>query len=250
FNEMNRNKRGVALDLSTPRGKALFLELVRDADVVVENNSARVMPNLGLGYDSLAEVNPRLVMASISGFGASGPQRDWVAYGSNIEAACGLAAITGYDDEVPYRTGSFIPDPIAGGHATAGILAALERRDRTGAGAHLDIALTESAIPFMLESLTFYQEHGRLMPRRGNADPDDAPTGAYRCAGSDDWIAIAVRSDEQWCALCRVAELDGSAYPTAAARVAAREAVDSMVSAWTATQSQYECARALQAAGV
>src|SRR5205814_8445179 len=136
----NRNKRDVALDLSTPRGKALFLELVRDADVVVENNSARVMPNLGLGYDSLAEVNPRLVMASISGFGASGPRRDWVAFGSNIEAASGLAAITGYDDTMPYRTGSFVPDPIAGAHAVVRILAALERRDRMGPGAHLDLA--------------------------------------------------------------------------------------------------------------
>lgn len=251
FNEMNRNKRDVALDLSTARGRQLFLDLVRRADVVVENNSARVMPNLGLGYDALARVNPRLVMASISGFGATGPQRDWVAFGSNIEAACGLAAITGYDGEpVPYRTGSFIPDPIAGGHATIGILAALERRDRTGHGDHLDIALTESAIPFMLESLTYYQEHGRLMPRRGNAEPDAAPTGAYRCAGTDDWIAIAVRTDAQWRALCTVACLDGGAYPTTAHRVAARAEVDAIVGAWTATQAQYECARRLQAVGV
>jgi len=251
FNEMNRNKRDVALDLSTARGKQIFLELVRRADVVVENNSARVMPNLGLGYETLAQVNPRLVMASISGFGATGSQRDWVAFGSNIEAACGLAAITGYEGEsVPYRTGSFIPDPIAGGHATVAILAALERRDTTGRGDHIDLALTESAIPFMLESLTWYQEHGCLMPRRGNAESNAAPTGAYRCAGSDDWAAIAVRTDEQWRAFCRVAALDGSTYPTVADRVAARADVDAMVGTWTETQAQYECARTLQAADV
>ncbi|MGH2598674.1 MAG: CoA transferase, partial [Dehalococcoidia bacterium] len=185
FNEMNRNKRDVALDLATERGRELFLELIRRADVLVENNSARVMPNLGLGYDALAAANPRLVMASISGFGATGPRRNWVAFGSNIEAACGLAAITGYPgEEIPYRTGSFVPDPIAGAHATVGILAALERRERSGRGVHLDIALTESAMPFMLESLTYFQEHGLLIPRRGNADPCHAPVGASRCAGT------------------------------------------------------------------
>ncbi|HZQ36031.1 MAG TPA: CoA transferase, partial [Dehalococcoidia bacterium] len=183
FNEMNRNKRDVALNLASSRGRELFLRLVAWADVLVENNSARVMPNLGLDYETLRKANPRLVMASISGFGASGPKRDWVAFGSNIEAACGLAAITGYEGNVPYRTGSFVADPIAGAHAVIGILAALERRDRTGQGAHLDIALTESAIPFMTESITYYQEHGALMPRTANADPAFAPTSTYRCAG-------------------------------------------------------------------
>jgi crotonobetainyl-CoA:carnitine CoA-transferase CaiB-like acyl-CoA transferase len=247
---MNRNKRGLALNLATERGKALFLRLVRAVDVIVENNSARVMPNLGLGWERLQQENPRLVMASISGFGATGPQRDWVAFGSNIEAACGLAAITGYDDSTPYRTGSFIPDPIAGGHAVVGILAALERRDRTGIGAHLDIALTESAIPFMTESITYYQEHGALMPRMANADPAFAPTGAYRCAGTDDWVALAVRTPEQWLALCAVIGMDAGAYPTNAERVAVRAKLDALVSAWTRERAQYDCARRLQAAGV
>lgn len=250
FNEMNRNKRDVALNLATKRGRELFLELVLWADVLVENNSARVLPNLGLGYASLSATNPRIVMASISGFGASGPSRDWVAYGSNIEAACGLAAMTGYDESRPYRTGSFVPDPIAGGHATVGILAALERRDRTGLGAHLDISLTESAIPFMTESLTYFQEHGTLFPRRGNSDPDFAPTGAYRCAGSDNWLALAVRTEEQWQALCCISGMDGSAYPTTASRVAARAVIDTQLGAWAREQDQYECARSLQAVGV
>jgi crotonobetainyl-CoA:carnitine CoA-transferase CaiB-like acyl-CoA transferase len=250
FNEMNRNKRSLSLNLATERGRDLFLRLVRDADVVIENNSARVMPNLGAGWDRLQQENPRMVMASISGFGATGPQRDWVAYGSNIEAASGLAAITGYDDSTPYRTGSFVPDPIAGAHAAVGILAALERRDRTGVGAHLDIALIESAAPFMLESLTYYQEHGELMPRTGNADPAFAPTGAYRCAGSDNWIALTVRTNEQWAALCRLIGADPGAFPTNEQRLVARAAVDELVAEWTAGQDQYACARTLQAAGV
>jgi crotonobetainyl-CoA:carnitine CoA-transferase CaiB-like acyl-CoA transferase len=249
FNEMNRNKRGLSLNLATTRGRDLFLRLVCDADIVVENNSARVMPNLEVGWEQLAQVNPRLVMASISGFGATGPQRDWVAYGSNIEAASGLAAITGYDATTPYRTGSFVPDPIAGAHAVIGILAALERRDRTGAGAHLDIALIESAAPFMLESLAYYQEHGALMPRTGNADPAFAPTGAYRCTG-DNWIAVAVRSDVQWRALSRVIGANPTLFRTNADRVAARSELDELLRAWTAGRDQYTCARQLQAVGV
>jgi len=253
FNEMNRNKRDVALNLATERGRELFIELVRWADVVVENNSARVMPNLGLGYDTLSRANSRLVMASISGFGATGPCRDWVAFGSNIEAACGLAAATGYDETIdsrPYRTGSFVADPIAGAHAVIGVLAALERRDRTGLGSHLDISLTESAIPFMLESLVYYQERGELLPRRGNAEEASAPTGAYPCAGGDHWMAIAVRTDEQWQALCRVMGLDATLYPSASSRVAARAAINAQLSAWTREQDQYECVRALQAQDV
>jgi crotonobetainyl-CoA:carnitine CoA-transferase CaiB-like acyl-CoA transferase len=250
FNEMNRNKRDLALDLSTEGGREIFLDLIRRSDVLVENNSARVMPNLKLGYDVLAAVNPGLVMASISGFGATGPHQHWVAFGSNIEAACGLAAMTGYDDSLPFRTGSFVPDPIAGGHAVVGILAALARRERTGRGAHLDIALTESAIPYMLQSLTYFQEHGQPFPRRGNVDPEHAPTGAFRCAGEDNWVAIAARSDEQWRALCGVVGLDAQRHPDAATQVAAREEIDRCLSLWTSARDQYECARALQAVGV
>lgn len=250
FNEMNRNKRGLALNLATDRGKELFLELVQKADVIVENNSARVMPNLGLGYERLREVNPRIVMASISGFGATGDRKDWVAFGSNIEAACGLAAINGYAGGDPQRTGSFVPDPIAGAHAVIGILAALARRDRTGEGAHLDISLTESALPFMLEAFTYYHNHGELRPRMGNRDPWDAPVGAYRSYGIDDWIAIAVRSDEEWANLCAVTAIDRTLGSTREARLANHDAIDEALEVWTRQRPQYAAVEALQAAGV
>ncbi len=250
FNEMNRNKRDVSLNLATPRGRELFLRLVEQADVVVENNSARVLPNLGLGYAELAAVNPRLVMASISGFGATGARRDWVAFGSNIEAACGLAAITGYAGGVPQRTGSFVADPIAGAHAAIAILAGLERRDRTGLGAHIDIALTESAMPFMLLAFTHLQSTGQELPRNGNADLDDAPTGAYRCAGTDEWIAIAVRTDQQWADLARLAGIDPAPGLTRQLRVRNRAAIDGQLGQWTEGLEQYECCRLLQGCGV
>jgi crotonobetainyl-CoA:carnitine CoA-transferase CaiB-like acyl-CoA transferase len=250
FNEMNRNKRDLSLNLATDRGREIFLELVRGVDVVVENNSARVMPNLGLGYQQLSEVNPKLVMASISGFGATGPRKDWVAFGSNIETACGLAAITGYVDAAPQRTGSFVADPIAGAHAVIGILAALERRDRTGQGAHLDISLAESAMPFMLEAFAYYNEHGSPMPFRGNSDPWAAPTGAYKCFGPDDWMAIAVRTAEQWRALCSVAGIDVAIGEDIEQRLKNRDTIDRQVEQWTGDLTQYECVRLLQSLGV
>lgn len=251
FNEINRNKRDVALNLATDRGRALFLELAGLADVVVENNSARVMPNLGLGWERLREVNPRLVMVSISGFGATGPRRDWIAYGSNIEAACGLAAVTGYaDDERPYRTGSFVADPIAGAHAAMAAIAGLERLARTGRGSRVDLALTEAAMTFMAAAFAHAHEHGAPMPRRGNAEPDAAPAGAYPAAGRDDWIAVAVRTDGQWRALCALAGMDDLAPLDAPARVARRAELDERLAAWTRPRTRFEAVAALQDAGV
>ena len=251
FNQMNRNKRDVALNLATDEGRRLFLELAARSDVVIENNSARVMPNLGLSYEELQKVNPRLVMVSISGFGATGARRDWIAYGSNIEAASGLASTTGYpDDERPYRTGSFIADPIAGAHAAIAAAAGLERLERTGRGSHVDIALTESAMTFMVAAFAHVHEHGAPMPRRGNAEPADAPTGAYPVDGRDDWIAVAVRTDEQWRALCDAAGMDDLAALDAPARVARRAAIDERLAAWTKPLTRFEAVRELQARGV
>ena len=251
FNQMNRNKRDIALDLSTARGRDLFLALAAQADALVENNSARVMPNFGLAYEQLLAVNPRLVMVSISGFGATGERRDWVAYGSNIEAASGLASTTGYaGDERPYRTGSFIADPIAGAHAAIGVVAGLERRDRTDEGSHLDMALTESAMTFMVAAFAHLHDHGEAMPRRGNIEPGDAPTGSYRVAGRDDWIAIAVRTGPQWQALCDLAGLGDLAALTVTERLERRGELDARVADWTRGLSQFEAVNALQERGV
>ena len=250
FNEMNRNKRDISLNLATEHGRELFLELVKKSDVIIENNSARVMPNLGLSYDSLKEVNPSIVMASISGFGATGTRRDWLAYGSNIEAACGLAAITGYDDFLPYRTGSFVADPIAGIHAAIGVVAALESRDETGRGAHLDIALTESAMTFMLESFVWFHEKGFPMPRHGNTDYFDTPTGAYPCYGRDDWVAIAIRNDDQWRSLASLAGFEDIELMDLTERLANRGSIDLRLREWVRGFSQLEIVRILQNIGV
>lgn len=255
FNNLNRSKLGVSLDLSTEQGRDLFLELVEQSDVVVENNSARVMPNLGLGWDVLSQRNPRLVMASISGFGASGPERDYVAYGANIEASSGLAAVTGYhDDDTPYRANTFYADPITGNYATIAVLAALRAREITGHGQWLDLSLNECAASFFGDAFVEYQRSGELPPRRGNRHPVDAPQGAYRTVGDDDWLVLTVRDDQEWSALCAVlGRADWAADPelaSATGRRARHDELDAGIADWAAELDHREAADLLQAAGV
>jgi crotonobetainyl-CoA:carnitine CoA-transferase CaiB-like acyl-CoA transferase len=254
FYEMNRNKRGVCIDLAKPDGRAAFLELVRTADVVLENNSARVMPNLGLSYDDLRAVNPSIIMVSMSGYGGDGPHRDWVAYGANIETTSSLTSITGYPDGQLSRTTLFYADPVSGNYAAVAIMAALRHRARTGEGQWIDMSLNETGVTYCAEALLAYQRTGELRPPMANRDPLVAPQGVYRCIGTDNWVAITVRSGDEW---KRVAELIGRPDLAAdeslgelSARQARHDELDAAISAWTAPLEQYEVAEALQAGGV
>jgi crotonobetainyl-CoA:carnitine CoA-transferase CaiB-like acyl-CoA transferase len=254
FYEMNRNKRGVCIDLSKPDGRAAFLELVKTADVVIENNSARVMPNLGLGYEDIRAVNPSIIMVSMSGYGADGPNRDWVAYGANIETTSSLTSITGYPDGQLSRTTLFYADPVSGNYAAVAIMAALRHRARTGEGQWIDMSLNECGVTFCAEALLDYQRTGELRPPMGNRDPLVAPQGVYRCIGTDNWVALTVRSGEEW---RQVATLigrpdlaDDGSLQELSARQARHDELDAAISAWTAGLEQYEIAYALQACGV
>ena len=254
YNLLNRNKRDLIVDLSADEGKQIFLELMREADVFVENNSARVMPNLGLDYETVREVNERIVYVSMSGFGATGPWRDWSAYGSNIEASSGLASVTGYEPEQVRRTPLFYADPVSGNHATVAILAALEHRDETGAGQYIDVALNEAGAAYFFESLMAYQTSGEVRRPQGNRDARFAPQGAYRAAGEDSWIALSVQNDDDWASLCRVLGredlLADSELSTLAGRTARQNELDLAIEAWTSEREQYEAAWELQRAGV
>ena len=251
FNEMNRNKRGVCIDMSNPEGRAAFLELVKSADVVIENNSARVMGNFGLAYDDLRAVNPSIIMVSMSGYGSYGPTRDWVAYGANIETTSSLTSITGYPDGQLSRTTLFYADPVSGNYAAVAIMAALRHRARTGEGQWVDMSLNECGVTFCADALLEYQRTGELRAPMGNRDPAVAPQGVYRCIGTDNWVALTVRSGEEWTA---VAELIGrpdlaadASLADLAGRHARHDELDEAISAWTAGLEQYEIAEALQA---
>ena len=254
FNLLNRNKRDLVVDLSAAEGKQIFMELMREADVFVENNSARVMPNLGLDYETVRAENPRIVYVSMSGFGATGPWRDWSAYGSNIEASSGLASVTGYNADQVRRTPLFYADPVSGNHGTVAILAALEHRDRSGEGQYIDVALNEAGAAYFFESLMAYQTSGEIMRPNGNRDRRFAPQGAYRAMGEDSWIALSVQSDADWSALCRVIGredlLADSGLATLEGRITRHDELDSAITAWTSEFEQYEAVWALQHAGI
>ena len=250
FNEMNRNKRGVCIDLSRPDGRDAFLELVKTVDVVIENNSARVMPGLGLSYDDLRAANPSIIMVSMSGYGADGPQRDRVAYGANIETTSSLTSITGYPDGQLSRTTLFYADPVSGNYACLAILAALRHRARTGQGQWVEISLNEAGVTYCAESLIDRQRTGQVRRPDANRDPSVAPQGVYRCAGTDNWVAITARSTDEWQQLAgaigRPDLRDDPGLASLAGRRARHDELDSAIAAWTAGYEQYEVAMALQ----
>lgn len=248
FVKLQRNKRSVALDLKTAAGRAVFLELATVSDVLVENFSARAMPNLGLGYEDVARVNPRLVYVSMSGFGKSGPYRDRVAFGPTVEPMSGLASVMGYGPGEPRNTAMAIMDPIAAVNAAAAVVDALRRRENTGRGVHVELSLHESGVAFCGPWLVDAQIGGRHAPA-GNRHPRLAPHGVYPCSGDDEWVAIACRDDADWRALCQLADgLDGNA--DLAARMADHDDIDRRLAAWTRPLRKSQAAERLRAAGV
>jgi crotonobetainyl-CoA:carnitine CoA-transferase CaiB-like acyl-CoA transferase len=235
FNKLNRNKRAIALDLSKPRGKELFLELVKRADVVLENNAARVMGQLGLDYPVLRETNPRIVMCSLTGFGATGPERNYSAYGSNIETTSGLASILGYDDSKFFGTGTFYADPVTGNHAAVAILAALHARRRTGEGQWIDMALLEAVEPFIAQDFLRYTVTGKLPVPLGDQWGEGwLLQGTFPTFGRDCWIAVTIRDERDRSALAGLAG-DGS---------------EEALRDWLRTRDHISAAEQLQAAGI
>jgi crotonobetainyl-CoA:carnitine CoA-transferase CaiB-like acyl-CoA transferase len=204
FQYLGRNKLGLTLDLKHPQGQELFKRLAVQSDVVLENFSLGVMRRLGLEYGVLQAVNPRLIMISMPGFGTIGPYKDFVAFGEMIEPFAGLAELTGYADGAPLRLAVAYPDPVAGLHATLATLLALRQRRQTNAGQHIHIPHREPITRMLGEAVLDYTVNGRRPRRMGNRHRAWAPHGCYPCQGQDRWIAIAVRTDAEWTALCQV----------------------------------------------
>jgi len=252
FNKLQRNRLGVAIDLKHPRGREAFLALVAKSDVVIENFSARAMPSLALGYEELRAVKPDLVYLAMPAFGLNGPYRDYIGLGPSIEPVTGLTSQMGYSEAEPRVTSKAITDAMAGVAAASAVLTALERRGRTGEGALIDLSQHEVGVTFLGEYV-IEQQLGRPPERLGNAHAEFAPHGVYRCAGDDDWIAIAVRSDEGWRALSDLAARGWAADPAFARLEARREhrgALDAEIEAWTVEHDKQRLMHELQRRGV
>jgi crotonobetainyl-CoA:carnitine CoA-transferase CaiB-like acyl-CoA transferase len=194
FLTMNRNKRGVTLDFRNPAGLALLKSLVAEADVLVENFRAGTMEAMGCGYDVLKEINPRLVMASISGFGQDGPYADYACFDMIAQAMGGLLDLTGEPDRPPVTTGTFLVDYSTGLYAAIGILGALRARETTGLGQHVDVALLDTAASFLITAIPEFKLLGKKMTRRGNRDRYCAPANLF-LAKDDRWVFIASATD-------------------------------------------------------
>jgi crotonobetainyl-CoA:carnitine CoA-transferase CaiB-like acyl-CoA transferase len=204
FNALNRNKRSVVLNLGHPDGASLFRRLAANSDIVIENFTPRVMNNFGLSFDSLRNDNPGLIMASLSGFGASGPWRDFVSFAFPTEAASGFPRLTGYPQGEPMFWGNAGADAIVGFFGAYAVLLALHHRSKTGYGQAIDLSQVE-ALTACLGGHIVGQQIAQMEPQRlGNGSATVAPVGCFRAAGVDQWIVVWVDSDASWKSLCRV----------------------------------------------
>ena len=253
FHVYNQSKKYTALNLSQQRGKELALDLVAQCDVVVENYAAGVFERLGLGYEVLSKVRPDLVMIASSGTGHTGPDRDYVAYGSLLQHYTGWNSISGYPDSEPIKGGLWA-DPWVGMELAMITVAALNHRLETGTGQYVDFSMAEALSASLPEALLDYQMNGNEPVPLGNRDRNLAPHGVYKCAGDDRWIAVEVHTLEQWRSLCKAigsADLGAdSSLDSPKGRKAREDELDRAIGAWTAEIDDTEAFHILQRGGV
>jgi crotonobetainyl-CoA:carnitine CoA-transferase CaiB-like acyl-CoA transferase len=228
-------------------------DFVANSDVVVQNFATGVLDRLGLGYDELRRINPRIVLASISGYGQTGPWRSYMGYGPSAAALTGLCSVTGYVGGGPEELGLSMPDPTAGITAALGVLAALLRRDQTGVGDHVDVSLWEASAVLGVEAWMQHVLAGVQPHRQGNRDAAMAPHGCFRCLGDEAWVTIACRSDAEWQRLATLVDpllAQDPRFATLAARKANEDALDALLTAWTSTQDRWAITGLLQGLGI
>src|ERR1035437_1218949 len=234
FLSVNRNKRSIALDLKTESGRGVALKLVRQSDVMLENFRPGVMESLGLGYEQLKAINPKLVYCSITGYGATGPLANRPGYDVITQGMGGLMSVTGEPEGVPTRVGVAIIDVATGLYSAIAILGALQSRNRSGQGQRVDLSLLETCLAVMPNLTAGYLMAGAKPDRLGNGHPNAVP---YRVFPTRDGnVTLAVGTDEQWQRLCKVGghpELAADPrYAENHARIARRAEVEVLVTGW------------------
>ena len=253
FQAYNQSKLYAALNISRPEGLELAMRLVSVSDIVIENFAAGVIERLGLGYDALRQAKPDIIMLSSSGTGHSGPDKNYVAYGSLLQYYTGWNAISGYPDSEPIKGGLWA-DPWVGMELAMVAAAALNHRVVTGEGNYVDFSMAEALTASIPEALLDYQMNDRVPEPMGNADHHHAPHSVYRCKGDDRWLAIAVTSDEEWRALCGVIGRhdlsDDVALTDTKGRSEQQKRIDAAITAWSQQHDDYEAMRILQEAGI
>jgi crotonobetainyl-CoA:carnitine CoA-transferase CaiB-like acyl-CoA transferase len=248
FNAYNRAKRSLTLDLAQDDGRALFLQLVATADVVIENYRADVLDKLDLSVATLHAANPKLIVVSMAAFGKEGPDADYVGFGPVIEMMTGLASLTGYGDGEPFKTGISYCDPLAGTFAVAAIGLALATRLEIGKGIWIDLAQREAAMTLIGE-VFIAAERGEVPTQRGCRDAMVAPQNCYPSL-SGEWIVLSIRNDSEWQNLCALIDAEDLASLTTEERHRRHEEIDRRVTSWTETRSADAAFGALQKLGI
>ena len=260
FNTLNRNKRSLTLNVMHPRGMELLKTLIKKSDVIVENFSSRVLEKWGLGYEEQKKLNPGIIYCSMSGFGHSGRDRDFVTWGPTAQALSGLTYMSGLPGEESAGWGFSYMDHTGGFYGTIAIMMALLHRNKTGEGQHLDLSQVEAGIGLTGTSVLDYTVNNRPFRRDGmppgNRAPEReiAPHNSYPCRGEDRWGVIAVTNDDEWDSLVNIlgnpAWANDERFATMASRFANQNDLDEFISQWTINLTPLEVFDVLQNAGV
>ena len=251
FASSSRCKRSFGVNARTAQGLEIVKKLVASADVVIENSSIGTMDRMGLGFEVMRQLNPRIVLASSQLMGSSGPWKDWIGFGPNTRPIGGMTYLWNFPEGgMPPGSGAIHPDHLAGRMLAIGALATVFARERRGMGGHVEVAQVEVVIGLLADLLLKSAlDPGSVAPQ-GNRNDRGAPWGVYPCAGKERWCAITIRDDDDWRRMRTVLGNPEWArkpeYDTAAGRIAARDELDRRVSEWTSTRTDHEVTEIMQ----
>lgn len=251
---MNRNKRGITLDLTSEEGRSLLKRLLQKANAVIDNYAADVLPRLGFDPEAMLKINPKLVVVTMPAFGMKGAWRNGRAYGSTLEQASGLPTVQGFEQDPPSMSHIAYGDPIGGLNGATSLMLGLMHQKNTGEGQHIDLSQVQCMLPMAAPSIVEQSATGTTAPRMGNRHPHYVPQGCFPALGEDQWITISVRSDDEWQALCSaMRRSDLAADPqlkTAHGRRQHEDMIEAEITKWTSIVRPDSAMVKLQALGV
>ena len=256
FMLLNANKRSITLNLKDERGKRIFIELVKQVDVLAENFSLGTMENFGLGFERLREINPRLIYLTIKGFGTYGPYSKYKSFDMIAQASGGAMALTGFPGSPPLKPGPTIGDTGTGVHAACGVLAAYIQRERTGKGQKVEVAMQDAILNFCRVPMMSTYITNKPAPRVGNRLTSGAIGDIYKCApgGDNDYVYLLCTSPEMWFALCKAIGRPEIAtderFRERKARAEHIEELTAIINEWTGRHTKHEVMTILGEAGV